>query len=415
MVVSAAVSGLCFFFIPPEYRVSLSMFFFVRALEIGGTYGAEHGYLPSLPQSDTLLMATASSIVVWCWMFHRSALEPSYAHFLDIQGGKPRWVTETYAQCHFGNDALFASHPTIDIAQQRRAQLGLPLLSPDSPTLRCDVIHPGQGHLVHTFAFLRRALFRALPVYVPVYVLPLLVFRMRDILRSPGRSLYLTAFSIARSSLFLASCGTACWSSGCLLTTYLHSTTSFNALVAGWLGGATVLIEKKSRRIELSLYVLAQAVPAAFRCLHDWGQLPRLRHADAAVFVCSIAVIMAAYVLRPHLLRRSYLSLLLFFFGSGGRSAGFHTRSQLESPLLSSNNIAAMERRISKQHAAATAAAVANGAGLSAPSSFVLTDSTGAPVDPSNHFLQVNSAAPQYRAAEKASGSRQASSASSGQ
>lgn len=329
VVLSAAVSGLCFFFIPPEYRVSLSMFFFVRALEIGGTYGAEHGYLPSLPHSDTLLMASASCIVVWCWLFHRSALEPAYAHFLDIQGGKPRWVTDAYTQCHFGNDALFASHPIIDIAQQRRAKQGIPLLSPSSPTLRCDVLHPGQGHAAHMFSSLRRAVLRALPVYIPVYVLPLLVFRMRDILRTPGLSLYLTAFSIARSSLFLASCGTACWSSACLLTNYLHSTTSFNALVAGWLGGATVLIEKKSRRIELALYVLAQAVPAAFRCLHDWGHLPRVRHADAAVFVCSIAVIMAAYVLRPHLLRRSYLSLLLFFFGSGGRNAGFHTRKQV--------------------------------------------------------------------------------------
>lgn len=30
---------------------------------------------------------------------------------------------------------------------------------------------------------------------------------------------------------------------------------------------------------------------------------------------------------RPHLLRSSYLSLFLFFFGSGGRSAGFSTRA----------------------------------------------------------------------------------------
>ena len=246
---------------------------------------------------------------------------------------------------------------------------------------------------------MRRALFRALPVYLRVYVLPLLVFRMRDILRAPGRSLYLTAFSIARSTVFLASCGTACWSSACLLTNYLHSPTSFNALVAGWLCGSAVLIEKKSRRIELALYVLAQAVPAAFRCLHDWGYVPRIRHADAAVFVGSIAVIMAAYVLRPHLLRRSYLSLLLFFFGSGGRSAGFHTQAQLESPLLSSNNIAAMERRISRQHAA-------NGVGLSAPSSFVLTDSHGTPVDPSNRFLQVSSAATPYTQNSPASSGR---------
>ena len=181
------MSGLCFFFIPPEYRVSLSMFFFVRALEIV-RHIRGRARLPanSLPQSDALLMASASGIVVWCWLFHRSALEPAYAHFLDIQGGKPRWVTDAYTQCHFGNDALFASHPIIDIAQQRRVKQGLAAHSLQRRnTLRCDILHPGQGHAAHMLSLsCDRALLRALPVYIPVYVLPLLVFRMRDILRS---------------------------------------------------------------------------------------------------------------------------------------------------------------------------------------------------------------------------------------
>ena len=325
--------------------------------------------------------------MVWCWLFHRSALEPAYAHFLDIQGGKPRWVTDAYTQCHFGNEALFASHPIIDIAQQQRAKLGLPPLSVESPTLRCDVLHPGQGHAAHTLTFLKRALLRALPVYVPVYVLPLLAFRMKDIVRQPGRSLYLTAFRhsalhavprlMRHSVLVLA----------CLVTNYLNSTTSFNALLAGWLCGASVMIEKKSRRIELALYVLAQAVPAAFRCLHDWGYVPRVRHADSGVFVASIAVIMAAYVLRPHLLRRSYLSLLLFFFGSGGRSAGFHTKKQLDSPLLSSNNIAQMEQRMRS----------ADGAKLAAPSSFVADTATRNESAQNGDHLQVSSATSQQR------------------
>ena len=345
VVLSASVAGLCFLFIPAEYRVSLAMFFFVRALEIVGSYVVEHGWSPPVPHADTLLMASASAAVIWCWLFHRSALDLSYAHFLDIQSGKPRWMQQAYAECHYGNAALFAAHPIVDVAQQQRAKMGLPPLDPASTQLRCDVLHPGQGHVGHLLTFLRDGILRALPVYIPVYVLPLLVFRMRDILRSPLRSLSLTSAGIFRSSLFLSAYCTACWYTSCVVTTHLHSTTNVNGMICGWVGGCMVLIEKKSRRIELALYVLAQAFPAVYRYLHDRFHVPFVPHAEAGVFVLSIAVIMSAYILRPHLLRRSYLSLLMFFFGSGGRTAGFHTKKQLDSPLLSSGQLHELEER----------------------------------------------------------------------
>ena len=343
VAVSAAVAGLCFLFIPREYRVSLAMFFFVRALEIVGSYVVEHGWAPPVPHADTLLMASASAAVIWCWLFHRSALEPSYAHFLDMQGAKPRWMQQAYATCHYGNAALFAAHPIVDVLQQQRAKVGLPPVHPASTQLRCDVLHPGQSHVGHMLTFLKEGILRALPVYVPVYVLPLLVFRMKDIVRSPLRALSLTSLGIFRSSLFLSAYCTACWFTSCMVTTQLHSTSNVNGLIAGWVGGCMVLIEKKSRRIELALYVLAQAIPAVYRYLHDRFHLPFIPHAEAAVFVASIAVIMAAYILTPHLLRRSYLSLLMFFFGSGGRTAGFHTQKQLDSPLLSSGHLKELE------------------------------------------------------------------------
>ena len=322
VMLSAGVAGLCFLFIPVEYRVSLAMFFFVRALEIGGSYAVEHGLSPSIHHADTLLMASASAAVIWCWLFHRSALESSYAHFLDMQGAKPRWMQQAYAECHYGNAALFSSHPIVDVAQAQRVKVGLPLLDPMSTQLRCDVLHPGQSHVGHMLTFLREGMVRALPVYLPVYVLPLLVFRMRDVMRTPLRAAWLTSVGVLRSSLFLSSYCTACWFTSCMVSTYVHSTTNINGMICGFVGGCMVMIEKKSRRIELALYVLAQAIPAVYRYLHDRFNLPFIPHAEAAVFIFSIAVIMSAYILRPHLLRRSYLSLLMFFFGSGGGQRG---------------------------------------------------------------------------------------------
>ena len=344
VTLSAAAAGLCFLFLPREYRVSLAMFFFVRALEIAGSYLVEHGWSPPVPHADTLLMASASSAVIWCWLFHRSALDSSYAHFLDVQSQKPRWLQQAYSACHYGNDALFSDSHTLNVLLQQRAKLGLPALDPASTQLRCDILHPGQSHVGHMLTFLKDGLLRALPVYIPVYVLPLLVFRMKDIVRSPLRSAALTSVGIARSSLFLSAYCTACWYTACVATR-LGSRTNLNGILAGWMGGCMVLIEKRSRRIELALYVLAQAIPAMYRYAHDRFGLPFVRDGEAVVFMGSIAVIMAAYILRPHLLRRSYLSLLMFFFGSGGRTAGFHTKQQRASPLLSSGELSELEKR----------------------------------------------------------------------
>ena len=52
-----------------------------------------------------------------------------------------------------------------------------------------------------------------------------------------------------------------------------------------------------------------------------------------------MCVIMSAYVIKPHLMRRSYLSALKLFFGSSSKTTVFHTRKQLTSPVLSSTDL----------------------------------------------------------------------------
>jgi hypothetical protein len=130
-----------------------------------------------------------------------------------------------------------------------------------------------------------------------------------------------------------------CWKTSCILNSYIGTQTHFNGALAGFFGGLMVSIEKRSRRLELALYVLAQAIPSAYRNLVAKGRLPHIRNFEVLLFMSSMVVIMHAYILHPHLLRPSYLSLLRFFFGSGGRNANFHTKKQLMSSVLSSNKL----------------------------------------------------------------------------
>lgn len=82
--------------------------------------------------------------------------------------------------------------------------------------------------------------------------------------------------------------------------------------------GLALAIEKKSRRIEISLYCLARAIESFFTCMADVGYLPsskRLKRADVVVFSISTAIIMHCYAIERDVFRSKYLNVLDWVFG----------------------------------------------------------------------------------------------------
>lgn len=82
--------------------------------------------------------------------------------------------------------------------------------------------------------------------------------------------------------------------------------------------GLALAIEKKSRRIEISLYCLARAIESFFTCLADAGYLPQsknLKRADVVVFSLSTAIIMHCYAQEREVFRSKYLNVLDWVFG----------------------------------------------------------------------------------------------------
>jgi hypothetical protein len=84
-----------------------------------------------------------------------------------------------------------------------------------------------------------------------------------------------------------------------------------------------VAIEAPSRRLELALYVMGQALQSFYSTFRIRGRMPYVKHGEVAIFVLSMAVIMHAYINKPRLMRSSYFAAFRFFFGSGGVKEGF--------------------------------------------------------------------------------------------
>jgi hypothetical protein len=79
-----------------------------------------------------------------------------------------------------------------------------------------------------------------------------------------------------------------------------------------------LFIEKKSRRIEISLYCLARAIESFFTCMTEAGLCPPIlliKRADVVAFSMATSVIMHCYSQEREVFRSKYLNVLDWVFG----------------------------------------------------------------------------------------------------
>ena len=146
----------------------------------------------------------------------------------------------------------------------------------------CELRHPGQSCVVHISQFLYQGFLRAIKVYLPVHLLPLVMYELapvaqcgtgivpahvffwcalsfghKRLLSDPAGSAKHAVFSIARSSAFLTSYCSSAWLALCIQRQWFGIRASWVGFTCGAVGGSAVALEKKGRRVELALYVVA--------------------------------------------------------------------------------------------------------------------------------------------------------------
>jgi hypothetical protein len=106
----------------------------------------------------------------------------------------------------------------------------------------------------------RRGFLRATALYGPVHILPLLIFKARLLLDRPTEALTRVAGAVVRSSAFLATFISLIWAMILLVRNARNMDTSLGPLLGSAACGLSLLVEKKSRRLDLALYVLPRAL-----------------------------------------------------------------------------------------------------------------------------------------------------------
>jgi hypothetical protein len=182
------------------------------------------------------------------------------------------------------------------------------------------MIHGTQGCVPHFFSFMGHAYLRSLPVYIPVYLVPALLVHRKGLFARPFPILLKSLLGIGRSSFFLSVYCASAWAWTCFLFRSTGICKPPLIATATFPVGLAVMIEKKSRRMELALYCFARAIESFAICVTDWGLLERYnlippKRIDVFLFSAATAIIMHCYAQERDVFRSKYLNVLDWVFG----------------------------------------------------------------------------------------------------
>lgn len=358
----AFISGLCagsaLFWIPREARWPITLFAIVRAFELQMKVMARRKWVPTLQNGDTVLMSLASASMLHSWFFSPDTLDPSYVRFLNVHSQMPKSVRDSLTRIYTGEpldiDALnlARSHLKSGTARLLTNPYGADEWSGG------ELMHPTMPLLPYSFKFFAKAMTLSVPVYLPVFSVPVLLFYPQSLIKRPVPTIKRVLEGVLRSSVFLSMYCTV----GFCSVSFMRSLGLTRAkagkfgqiiyMLAGIWAGAMTMIEKKGRRIELALYVLSKAVEGRWNYVVSRGWVRPFPHGEVLVFAYCFAVVTHCYARHPYFIRSAYLSILSKFLDTDKRHK-FYTMPRIVSerllPQLSSPVDDSKMRRRNKQ------------------------------------------------------------------
>ncbi|KAJ4845321.1 hypothetical protein Tsubulata_042071 [Turnera subulata] len=226
---------------------------------------------------DSLLFALACSQVMYSFVMRPESLPKAYQDFIQKTGPVAAPVYKSVRDSCRGGRVDIAS---LSAYLSSRGKFDVKL--DEFPSIiPCSVIHPDTSSCLGHNANAASATFRkTFPLYFSLTFVPYVVLHLQKFMEAPARTCWLAVRDAVRSTTFLSAFVGIFQAVICLHRKVATVDHKFVYWIAGGMAALSVLLEKKSRRAELALYVLPRAGDSLWYILVNRHLLPNIRNAE---------------------------------------------------------------------------------------------------------------------------------------
>ncbi|RKP00182.1 hypothetical protein CXG81DRAFT_19841 [Caulochytrium protostelioides] len=268
--VAGVIAGACAYRSLRRPRPDFALFMGVRALDSLIQFqqplvSSMFAWVPRpiYDHADTVVFVLSSWEIMRSWFYCPDALPKSYANWITSMADIEPPILEALKLSKEGLVSYTKPMPDNQLAVSAMDTLKLPLSwgNADFGQFPCWITH---GDLIscprHWWQIFWSAFQRALRIYVPVHLIPALIFSRPKTMDAMARMLQRTTFHALHSTTFLSMFVTIIWSSICVVRRTTGQDTALGPTLGSFLCGLSILLERRSRRREMGIYTLPKAI-----------------------------------------------------------------------------------------------------------------------------------------------------------
>ena len=348
------VAGLSIKFHPADSHRTLALYILARVFQCWynkqKAEGKWHLWGSDWKHGDSLLFSICSAQVMYAYAMRPDTLPAAYFKFIVDTGPIPLKVLDAVKA---NNRGLPVDLPSLEAvcsklapagskpATQILAELAAKAYGPGAPAnmppiIPCSLLHPHNPLCSHQWleTFVNTAK-RTLPLYLTLTFVPMFVLRFWAVVRHPVDSLLRGCWSVTKSTSFLSSFVSLYMFLICMQRRAVTQDHRAIYWIAGFISSWTILLEQKSRRSELALYVLPRTLDSLIMTMQHRKLLSTTPHAEKLLFCLGMSSMMYYREFHSDTMSPLLKRVLNFFVPSYKSLPKEHTADQAISPAQS--------------------------------------------------------------------------------
>lgn len=294
-ILAGSVAGLSILALDdPNRRRTLALYLLARVAQCAYNSAKSknkfHLWGSHWRHGDSLLFVLSCAQVMYAFIMRPESLPKSYQEFIQKTGPVAKPVYKAVRDCCRGSPVDVAS---LSAYLSSRGIENTVSLEEFPSIIPCSVIHPNtQSCLAHNVNAASATFRKTFPLYFSLTFVPFVVLHLQKFMDMPAQTCWHALKGAVRSTTFLSAFVGIFQAVICLHRKVASKDHKLVYWIAGGTAALSVLLEKKSRRSELALYVLPRAGDSLWYILVNRHMLPNIKNAEVAIFCACMGGIM---------------------------------------------------------------------------------------------------------------------------